>query len=143
MLSPLFTFAEYHIKDIVAQWMVTTYVNSEEYAKRKFIPGFMDEVEREATWLLRHILKQTQKGDAIDYQLVENIGEDRKEMGTSQTEFIHSCSNLCHILLRYVQQAVDTQQITPSQEEYQTFQRDVHAIFRQVCLHVGKGYTSN
>lgn len=142
MLSPLFAFAEDHIHAIVAQWMVTAYVQSEEYEKRKLIPGFLDEVEREATWLLRHILQQTQKGFAIDYRLVENIGEDRKEMGTSQTEFIRSCSDLCHILICYIQQAIDTQQIKPSQEDYQTFQRDVHTIFRQVCLHIEKGYAS-
>lgn len=143
MLSPLFSFAENHIQAIVAQWTVTTYVQSEEYAKRKWIPGFLDEVERETTWLLRHILQQAQKGEPIDYRLVENIAEDRKEMGTSQFNFIRSSSELGDILLRYIQQAISTQQIQASPEDYQAFQRDIYTILQQMGWHVEKGYESS
>lgn len=143
MLHPLFAFAEDNIQTIVGQWMVTTYVQSDEYAKRKCIPGFLEEVEREATWLLRHILQQAQKGEPIDYRLVENMAEDRQEMGTSQADFIRSSSDLSHILLRYIQQAIDSQQIQPSTEEYQHFQRHIHAILRQISVHVWKGYESS
>ncbi|MBA3925593.1 hypothetical protein [Listeria rustica] len=88
MVQRIFQYVEQNVDNIVRYWVSAYYTNSQEYAMRKEYDGFLGAQTEEITQLF-HMTHQQIEKQFMNTSLFQDVGEDRKDIGTSLLEMVH------------------------------------------------------
>ncbi|KGL38284.1 hypothetical protein BMT55_02605 [Listeria newyorkensis] len=87
MVQKIFQYVEQNIENIVRYWVSTYYTETDEYAQRKEYDGFLVSQTQEITQLFQMVSKQIQQ-NYVSTSIFQNVGEDRKDIGTPLLETV-------------------------------------------------------
>ncbi|MBC1473554.1 hypothetical protein HB852_02810 [Listeria grandensis] len=88
MVQKIFQYVEQNRENIVRYWISTYYTQSEEYTQRKEYDGFLMTQAQEITQLF-HMVNQQMQQNYVSTSVFQNVGEDRKDIGTPLLETVH------------------------------------------------------
>lgn len=113
MVQQIFQYIEQNTDKIVRYWMSTYYTQSEEYAQRKECDGFLGAQTQEITQLFHMTHRQIQN-NYVSAALFQNLGEDRKVIGTPLVETLHNFHLVFTATLEYLFQQIQQHTFTCS-----------------------------
>lgn len=96
-MSNVLGFLNIHVEEAVNYWISTYYVESEEYQKRKYIPGYIEAHRNESILLCKHALANL---DAVPNSV--EIGEDRFDMETSLADIVSNHTSFYTAIIEFL-----------------------------------------
>ncbi|EUJ45355.1 hypothetical protein [Listeria riparia] len=96
-MSNVWSFLNIHIEEAVNYWISMYYVESEEYQKRKYIPGYLEAHRKESILLCKRALANL---DEVPHSM--EIGEDRFDMETSLTDVVSNHTSFYTAIIEFL-----------------------------------------
>ncbi|EUJ23842.1 hypothetical protein PGRAN_07029 [Listeria grandensis FSL F6-0971] len=109
----IFQYVEQNRENIVRYWISTYYTQTEEYAQRKEYDGFLMTQAQEITQLFHTVNQQLQQ-NYVSTSVFQNVGEDRKDIGTPLLETVHCFHLVFTATLEYLFQQLQQNKFTCS-----------------------------